>query len=993
MRRRMLQLLSLITLSLLLLALIPAAFAAGQAKSTTIQSRTTSSQLITNTYPLENFEDGDYINNFGGNWGELIDKYVTLTRDTNTSTCTGNTSLKVDYHFSKSDKFTGLWMSLWGDIDNKSQYLDFTRGVEEIYFWVRGNGNTGQKHKIKVELKDARGDYDYTAYRYITIDDSDTSWQKVVLDGDVTNGSFWKFNRYPPAATQMKEFVFVIEEKENRSSGAFYIDCINIVFSELSPVSGLDYIFDNFDDRDEAFNDFSGNWGPFSAAGGNYITTTFVSAPEIVTEGAALKVDYKLPDNKFTGIWQSLWGHSDYLAQTLDFTDIYGDFNDQGRDFEQIHFRVRGSGLTASVHNLKIELKDARADEEDAYNHTAYRYIHISDEDTSWRKVVLDADVTNAAFWSYNQHPPDPTQMKQLVLVIESDFNDPAGTFYLDDIHFVDEDDAPFDLPTHTDDEFLDLVSQKTFLYFLDWYEPNTGLFQDRSTFPDLFSTAATGFGLTALTIGEYRGWIERDLAVEMITRTLKTLRDGQSAADTVTDTVESTNGYKGFYYHFLGTDGLRSDLGSELSPVDTALLMAGILTVKEHFNDVQEIVDLADELYERVEWGWMVNPDKNWFYLAWTPDYAEHHQIAASEGGYFSNYHWDYYTDEAFLIAILAAGSPTHPVSKDVFYAVFRDWGTYKDHTLIRSWSGSFFTYVFAHLWIDFATLGKDKHISPTLQIDWQQNSVEAACANWQFAVDHQDDKTCDGDDDYTTYSSLSWGLTASDGPDEADPYHAYGAWPAAVPPDHDGTVQPYGAGMATMFLPEKAIPALKNYFVNTDLWRYRFGFGDAYNLDPPDCNGPWYNHAAFGIDQGPMLISIENYRSGFIWELMKRSDPVCRALNSIWTTLCTPISGPTLGVQDTPYTFIAEVKPFTTTAPITIVWQAEEQSPITHVYQPGGTGSFTEFYGSDTVTFTWNITGAKSITVTAISAYGVGSDTHQIHIGYNFYLPLILR
>jgi hypothetical protein len=124
--------------------------------------------------------------------------------------------------------------------------------------------------------------------------------------------------------------------------------------------------------------------------------------------------------------------------------------------------------------------------------------------------VILDADVTNSSFWSYNDQPPDPTKMKQKVFVIESFFNHPTGTFYIDDIHFVDADDSPFDPDQHTDDEFLELVSQKTFLYFLDWYDPNTGLFQDRSTFPDLMSTAATGFGLTALAIGEHNGWISR---------------------------------------------------------------------------------------------------------------------------------------------------------------------------------------------------------------------------------------------------------------------------------------------------------------------------------------------------------------------------------------------------------------------------------------------------------------------------------------------------
>ena len=124
-------------------------------------------------------------------------------------------------------------------------------------------------------------------------------------------------------------------------------------------------------------------------------------------------------------------------------------------------------------------------------------------------------------------------------------------------------------------------------------------------------SIAATGFGLTAITIGEQRGWIDRQVAVDMITRTLTTLRDGQSSGDTVEDAIAGTNGYKGFYYHFLDIAGKRKSdqngVGTELSSVDTALLLMGALTAREHFSDVPEIVDLVDTISDRVEWDWML--------------------------------------------------------------------------------------------------------------------------------------------------------------------------------------------------------------------------------------------------------------------------------------------------------------------------------------------------------------------------------------------------
>jgi hypothetical protein len=213
---------------------------------------------------------------------------------------------------------------------------------------------------------------------------------------------------------------------------------------------------------------------------------------------------------------------------------------------------------------------------------------------------------------------------------------------------------------------------------------------------------------------------------------------------------------------------------------------------------------------------------------------------------------------------------------------------------------------------------------------------------------------------------------------------YHAYGALP--VDPgnvvDHDGTIAPYGAGMGMMFLPGKAVPALKHYFANPDLWRHRFGFGDAYNLDPPDCSGFWYNHVAFGIDQGPMLISIENCRSRLIWETMKRNEYVSQALHSVWRALCVPISGPKTGTANEVYTFTATVSPITVATPITYVWQATGKSPVTH------TGGI-----SDTAVFSWGTTGGKAITVTATNAYGTGTGTCVIHICHKLYLPLVLK
>lgn len=713
--------------------------------------------------------------------------------------------------------------------------------------------------------------------------DQDDTWQTII----------WDFP-WPPCFdnTSIDELKFVVNGIDTYQTGNLYIDNVRLISDTLpAPASGLPYIFEDFNDRNPAFNDFNGNWGVLN---GDEISVTFESDIYRGSWGSSQKISYDLPEDQFTGIWHSLWGHSAYTqTHSIDFTDLYGDFLGMDRDIEQIQFWVRGSGMTSSVHNIKIELKDISGD----FNRTAYRYITIDDADTSWQQVVLDADVTNADFWSYNGSPPDPTTMKQMVFVIESYFNHPTGTFFIDDIQFIDSDDAVFDPDTHSDDQFLEFVSGRTFLYFMDWYNPDTGLVQDRSIFPDLYSTAATGFGLTALAIGESQGWVDRALAVEMITTTLNTLYDGHSPADTVTDVISGTNGYRGFYYHFLDSDGTRkidgAGVGSELSPVDTAILLMGVMTVREYFWDEPGIVNLADAIYERVEWDWMLDPGNDLFYLAWKPelDSTYGYTVPAPGGGYFSTYHWDYYTDEVILINLLAMGSPTTPIPKDVFYAWARNSGSYGSHTLIHSWNGSLFTYTFAHLWIDFEALGEDNH--PTTPVNWWQNSIDAALANWQFSVDHHDDVPCNANEEFTTYSQVSWGLTAAEGPDEEDSYRAYGALPTDTntEPVHDGTIAPYGAGMSTFLVPEKSIPTLVYYFENTDLWRYRFGFGDAYNQDPPVCGNPWYNHALFGIDQGPLLIGIANYRSGLVWETLKSNPYLQNALCAIGHCIYLPL------------------------------------------------------------------------------------------------------
>ncbi|MEK7813289.1 MAG: glucoamylase family protein, partial [Candidatus Desantisbacteria bacterium] len=428
-----------------------------------------------------------------------------------------------------------------------------------------------------------------------------------------------------------------------------------------------------------------------------------------------------------------------------------------------------------------------------------------------------------------------------------------------------------------------------------DWAEPESGLILDRSAFPDLISISATGFGLTALCIGAESGWISKTDAYD------KTLKIIQTCNNIIEKQSQDPANYGkwGFFYHFLdpGTGGAKfippkRKGDTELSTIDTALLVCGVLTAGEYFGG--EVKIGADKLYKSIQWDKFLYTegkanDKNWprygtysnqFFSAWKPGNEYTTSPYVDEEGRFSNrffdrpdepFTWDYYTDEEILLCIMGIASPTHPVGTNTFYAWKREQGTYGNYSLIQSHPGSLFTYFFTHCWLKLKNLGSDNH--PVTPINWWENSVNAAGANWKYCQD----KNYEG-----------WGLTACEGPDGG--YHAYGALPCGDTsgPKDDATIAPYGAGSSIAFLPVESISTLKHYFQNTDLWRYLFGFGDAYNPSNATVtayyNGSWYNHSYFGIDQGPMLIMIENYRSELVWKYFMQNGDVQRALPTIF-------------------------------------------------------------------------------------------------------------
>ena len=381
------------------------------------------------------------------------------------------------------------------------------------------------------------------------------------------------------------------------------------------------------------------------------------------------------------------------------------------------------------------------------------------------------------------------------------------------------------------DDRFLDRLEYDAILYFAREVNPANALIKDSSRPGAPCSVAAVGFGLTAICIGESRGWIERRQAYERVLKTLKTFRD-------------KVPHERGFLYHFLDMRTGSRAWNSEVSSIDTALFLAGALFAGEYFKGT-EAQAIARGLYERVDWPWMLN-GKKILCMGWKP-----------ESG-FLWYYWDSY-NEAMLLYALAIGSPTHPIPKESWFAWERPVGTYDDYTLVYCITGCLFTYQYSHAWIDFRRLYDG-------DINYFDNSVKAVKANRAFCVDNAGT--------YTTYGEDSWGLTACLGPDG---YKGYGAKPGEGL--NDGTITPSGMAGSIVFAPEESIRGLKYLYEKHRNFLYgKYGFKDAFNLDRQ-----WWAEEYLGIDVGISLVMIENYRTSLIWDTFMKLEPIQR-----WIELC---------------------------------------------------------------------------------------------------------
>jgi len=405
---------------------------------------------------------------------------------------------------------------------------------------------------------------------------------------------------------------------------------------------------------------------------------------------------------------------------------------------------------------------------------------------------------------------------------------------------------------------FLEDLSQRCFSFFVDESNTNNGLITDRaktdgSSASTIASIASVGFGLTAYCIGAERGWINRTQAYERVLTTLRMFWDGDVDNDGINDYNSFTN-IHGFFYHFININTGNREWSCEVSSIDTTLLLAGILTARQYFDqpEEEEVRILASNIYHRVDWKWMQNGTAALpLSMGWKP-----------EDGFISA-RWSSYS-EHMVLHLLGIGSP-NPENR-LSPEVWDGWSRtkvvdYDGKTFVQC--PPLFTHQFSHAWVDF--YGKSDGY-----LDYWYNSKLATLAHRQFCIDQG-----------YFYSTNVWGISAS------DYEHGYTAWggPPAQGPI-DGTVVPYAPAGSMPFTPEICIETLQYMYETFGSLTYinpvwsKYGFADAFRPSS-STQVDWVNDDVIGIDMGITLLMIENYRSGFVWEYFMRNPEIMKAMD----------------------------------------------------------------------------------------------------------------
>lgn len=416
---------------------------------------------------------------------------------------------------------------------------------------------------------------------------------------------------------------------------------------------------------------------------------------------------------------------------------------------------------------------------------------------------------------------------------------------------------------SNSDDAMLQDLQKKAFHYFIRHVDAKTGLVLDSTQPGAPASIAAVGFALSCYTVAVERGFIKRKVA---LAHTLAALRffdeaDQSGAADGV--------GYKGFFYHFLDvTSGTRA-WKCELSTIDTTLLLVGMLLAAQYFDGDSasecEVRERTQSIYARIDWRWAQDHQQA-VVLGWKP-----------ESG-FLRYHWTGY-NEAMLLYVLALAAPEFAVDPSAYSAWTSEfcWRRLYGHDVL--YAGPLFIHQFSHIWIDLR--GIQDTFMAAKKTDYFENSRVATQIQREYAIRNPRK--------FLDYAHNCWGFTASNGPGNGTRkyqghkhrFYGYKARGAPFGPD-DGTLSPWGAIAALPFAPDLVVEVIRHMENLIGHSPSGYGFYSSFNPSYPRGNNArgWISPWHYALNQGPIVLMIENYRTGLVWRLMRDCAPIKEGL-----------------------------------------------------------------------------------------------------------------
>lgn len=619
------------------------------------------------------------------------------------------------------------------------------------------------------------------------------------------------------------------------------------VTAEVTASAGISYYLDSLNDPSDYRNNFiaqRGVWCEIGTIGSSdacadyhLLSSNFVTAPRHGDSGYALALTYTVTQTDSLASYYEHLFDGDWLTGT--FLDL--------SIFDEFHFWVKGEGNTVGAGTkFYVRFMDQN------WN---MAYVTMSGVGSAWEEKVLNLATLNTLDWHH---------MREVTILFENNRGGKgwiaaplSGTLYFDDLVFVDKDDQDT-----SDDQLLDVLERRAFQYFWEYADPVTGLVRERATEPEVASIASTGFGLTAICAAKERSWITHEAAYTRVLTTLNSFYDDPGDPN---DLVVS--GAQGLFYHFVNIHNgtpVWTDVDG-VSTIDTALLMAGVLSVRQCFTET-EIVTRATAIYQAADWAWFLNDDPSTptdqgkIYMCWTPEKGN---VCPRESG-SRKWVWSGY-NEALILYLLAIGSPTHPIPADSWdkWAATYITGTYEGYTLVVHGPGPLFAHQFPQAWLDLRCK-KDEYVN------YFNNSRSATLANRAYSQRVW----------YPNPPFDLWGFTASDGPItstcKGTAYLDYG-----YPPDpgrNNGTIAPSAVGGSIAFTPKESISSLRYMYehYHDRLWGL-FGLKDSLNVK---CEPGWFDNDYIGIDVGILLIMIENYRTGLIWNDFMRNTEIADAM-----------------------------------------------------------------------------------------------------------------